>query len=135
MKIRIIHIINRLINKGLKSNAMHAFTNIEQLKEIMPDLLCGCLSEDEMPNSLVLLSPPPELNSEAFILDLEHAKKAVESKVTIRFIQAANDANLSFPAAVKSFESTLDIKISEEKHPSFIYAQSNDRRRFVYICS
>ena len=83
----------------------------------MPDLLCGYLSEDEMPNSLVLLSPPPELNYEAFILDLEHAKKAVESKDTIRFIQAANDANLSFPAAVKSFESTLGIKISEEKTP------------------
>lgn len=47
----------------------------------MPDLLCGYLSEDEMPNSLVLLSPPPELNYEAFILDLEHAKKAVESKI------------------------------------------------------
>lgn len=91
---------------------MHAFTNIEQLKEIMPDLLCGYLSEDEMPNSLVLLSPPLELNSEAFMLDLEHAKKAVESKDTIRFIQAANDANLSFPAAVKSFES-LGIEISE----------------------
>lgn len=84
---------------------MRAFTNVEQLKEIMPDLLRGYLSEGEMPNSLLLLSPPPEFNSEAFILDLEHAKKAIESKDTIRFIQAANNVNLSFPAAVKSFES------------------------------
>lgn len=117
MKIRIIHIINKLINRGFKSNAMHAFTNVEQLRAIVPDLLHGYLSEDEMPNSLMLLSPPPELNSEAFLLDLEHAKKAIESKDTIRFIQAANDANLSFPAAAKSFESTLGIEISEVKTP------------------
>ncbi|WKL47320.1 hypothetical protein Q1W71_20450 [Flavobacterium pectinovorum] len=85
----------------------------------MPDLLRGYLSEDEMPNSLVLLSSPPGFNSEAFVLNLEHAKKAVESKDTIWFMQAANDANLSFPAAVKSFES-LGIEISEAKHLSFI---------------
>jgi len=118
MRIKIIHIINSFISKGFKSNrALRVYTNVEQLREIMPDLLHGYLSPDEMPNSLVLLSPPPEINSEAFMLDLEHAKKAIESKDTIRFMQATNDANLSFPAAVKSFESTLGIEISEITTP------------------
>jgi hypothetical protein len=45
------------------------------------------------------------------------AKRAVESKDAARFQQAVVDAELSFPAAVKSFESTLGIEISEAKTP------------------
>jgi acid phosphatase (class A) len=117
MRLKIIHIISKLV-KGFKSdNAACKFTNVEQLREIMPGLLHGYLTEEEMPNSLVLLSPPPKYTSKAFARDLEYAKKAAESKNMTRFLQATNDANLSFPAAVKSFESTLGIEISEAKTP------------------
>ncbi|RKR09522.1 acid phosphatase (class A) [Flavobacterium sp. 90] len=118
MRLKVFHIITTLFDKGFKSkNAARTFTNVEQLREIMPDLLHGYLKEDEMPNSLILLAPPPEHTSEAFEFDLEYAKKAVKAEDKIRFMQAAADANLSFPAAVKSFESTLGIEISEAKTP------------------
>lgn len=118
MRSKIFHIINTLVNKGFKSkSAARTFTNVEQLREIMPDLLHGYLKEEEMPNSLSLLAPPPEHASKAFEFDLEYAKKVVKSKDKIRFVQAATDANLAFPSAVKSFESTLGIEISETNTP------------------
>jgi len=118
MRSTIFSIINKLVNKGFKSkSAVRTFTNVEQLREIMPNLLHGYLKEDEMPDSLKLLEAPPEHASKAFEFDLEYAKKAVKSKDKIRFIQAATDADLSFPAAVKSFESTLGIEISDIKTP------------------
>ncbi len=89
----------------------------EQIKEIMPGLLQGYLSREEIPNSLALIPAPPDEGSVAFALDQEYAKKAVESKDTARFNQAVTDAELYFPAAVKSFEPTLGIEISEAKTP------------------
>ncbi|HEY6506353.1 MAG TPA: phosphatase PAP2 family protein [Chitinophagaceae bacterium] len=101
-------------NPGKKSQAS---VKDEPLKEIMPGLLQGYLSKEEIPNSLALIPPPPEEGSVAFALDQEYAKKAVESKDTARFTQAFIDAELYFPGAVKSFESTLGIEISETKTP------------------
>ncbi|HTE33432.1 MAG TPA: phosphatase PAP2 family protein [Chryseolinea sp.] len=92
-------------------------TKEETVKEIMPGLLQGYLSKEEMPNSLALIPPPPEEGSVAFALDQEYAKKAVESSDTARFGLATSDAHLGFPAAVKSFESTVGIEISETKTP------------------
>ncbi|HEX5170552.1 MAG TPA: phosphatase PAP2 family protein, partial [Cyclobacteriaceae bacterium] len=89
----------------------------EQIGEIAPGLLQGYLSKEELPNSLLLIPPPPQEGSIAFALDQEYAKKAVETKDTARFVQATNDAILYFPAAVKSFESTVGIEISETKTP------------------
>jgi acid phosphatase (class A) len=118
MKLKIIHIIYEFVNTSFKSNkARPVFTNVEQLRVILPDLLKGYLSEEEMPSSLLLLSPPPESTTMIFERDVEHAKKSTESKDIVRFMQAASDANLSFPAAVKAFDSTLDIEISEAKTP------------------
>src|SRR5688572_32338670 len=95
----------------------------EPLKEIMPGVFLGYLSKEEIPNSLALIPPPPAEGSAAFALDEEYAKKAVESKDTARFHQAFIDAELYFPGAVKSFESTVGIKISEQNTP-----RSEERR-------
>lgn len=89
----------------------------EQVKEIAPGLLQGYLSKEELPNSLALIPPPPEEGSVAFALDQEYARKAVESKDSARFILATSDAELYFPEAAKSFESTVGIQISEGKTP------------------
>jgi len=102
---------------GCKTNKAAQVSKEEQVKEIMPGLLQGYLSKEEIPNSLALVPPPPEEGSIAFALDQEYAKKAVESKDTARFTLATNDAVLNFPAAVKSFESTVGIEISETKTP------------------
>ena len=102
---------------GCKTNKVARVSKEEQVKEIMPGLLQGYLSKEEIPNSLALVPPPPEEGSVAFALDQEYAKKAVESKDTARFILATSDAELNFPAAARSFESTLGIEISETKTP------------------
>jgi acid phosphatase (class A) len=102
---------------GCKANKVPQGSKEEPLKEIMLALLQGYLSKEEIPNSLALAPPPPEEGSVAFALDQEYAKKAAESKDTARFTVATNDAELNFPAAVKSFESTLGIEINEAKTP------------------
>lgn len=118
MRFKIFHIIKGLTSFKVNSkNVAYNFTNVEQLREVMPGLLQGYLSEEEMPNSLMLLPPPPEYTSVSFSIDLEYAKRAAQSYDDMRFMQAKKDANLSFPAAAKSFESTLGIEISEEKTP------------------
>jgi len=40
-----------------------------ELKELHPGILEGYLSEEELPNSLLLVSPPPKEGSAAFALD------------------------------------------------------------------
>ncbi|MET3020541.1 acid phosphatase [Flavobacterium hydatis] len=115
---KIFHIVRKSMFIGSKQkNAALSFANVEQLREIMPGLLEGYLSDKEMPNSLVMLPPPPEYSSVSFSVDLEYAKRAAESYDDMRFTQAKHDANLSFPAATKSFESILGIEISEKSTP------------------
>ena len=106
-----------LVFNNCKTSQNQASVKDEPLKEIAPGLLQGYLSREEIPNSLTLIPPPPEEGSVTFALDQEYAKKAVESKDTARFVQATTDAELYFPAAVKSFESTVGIEISETKTP------------------
>jgi acid phosphatase (class A) len=118
MRLKIIHIVNKLVRKSFKrNNVVSKFTSVEQLRTIMPGLLHGYLSEEEMPNSLELLSPPPEIASRAYEIDLEYAKRAVESSDKVRFLKAASDADLSFPFAAKNFEAVLEIEIDEQKTP------------------
>ena len=110
------------LGKRFKSGrAMHKFTNVEEMRLVMPDLLHGYLSDEEMPNSLLLLTPPPEPASDTFKFDLEYARRVSESKDQIRFLQAVSDANLSFPHAVRSFEAVLGIDIDELLTPK-LYA-------------
>lgn len=120
MRLKLFYLINRFVTRKFKSNKIITnYTTVNQLKKIMPDLLDGYLSEDEIPNSLILIPPPPKHNSKAFVIDLEYAKKMDDSKNHIRLRQAANDAILSFPDAIKSFELTLGIEISEKQTPNF----------------
>lgn len=118
MRLKIIHVISMFVRKRFERNkAVSKFTTVEQLRAIIPGLLHGYLSEEEMPNSLILLSPPPSANSRAYEIDLEYAKKAVESNKNNRFLKAATDADLSFPMAAKSFGATLGIEIDEHITP------------------
>lgn len=120
MGLKIIQIINTFVYKKFKrNNVVSKFTTVEELRAVMPGLLYGYLSEEEMPNSLALLSPPPEIASQAYEIDLEYAKRAVESNDKIRFLKAASDADLSFPTAAKCFEAVLGIEINEQKTPKF----------------
>lgn len=115
---KIIQMIKTLVDKRFKrNNVISKFTTVEELRAIMPGLLYGYLSEEEIPDSLVLLSPPPDITSQAYQMDLEYAKRAVESSDKSRFLKAASDADLSFPIAAKCFESALGIEINEQATP------------------
>lgn len=118
MGLKIIQVIKVFVWRGFKAgDAVCETMSIEQFKEMIPDLIHGYLSPEEMPNSLKLLPSPPKSGSKAFKRDLASAKNAVESTDKVRFILANADADLSFPAVVRSFENSLGIEISESKTP------------------
>ena len=89
----------------------------KEIKEIGHGILEGYLSEDEIPNSLKLVPPPPEEGSAAFMLDQAVAAKYVALKDEDRKAQATKDAILAFPEATDAFNIVLDVKISEETTP------------------
>ncbi len=89
----------------------------KEIKEIHSGILEGYLTEDEIPNSLKLVAPPPEEGSIAFQLDQEIAAGWVSSDDELRKAQAKKDAVLSFPEAIESFNIVLDIQITEESTP------------------
>ena len=88
------------------------------IPEVHKGILQGYLSEDELPNSLKLVSPPPEEGSAAFALDQEIASMYVASDDVSRKEQATKDAVLHFPEAMDAFNSILETKISEEATPN-----------------
>jgi len=88
------------------------------IPEVHKGILQGYLSEDELPNSLKLVSPPPEEGSAAFALDQEIASMYVASGDVSRKEQATKDAVLHFPEAMDAFNSILETKISEEATPN-----------------
>ncbi|WP_143525076.1 acid phosphatase [Labilibacter marinus] len=89
----------------------------KEIKEIHAGILEGYLSENEIPNSLNLVPPPPEEGSVAFELDQEIAAMYVASNDEARREQAAKDADLHFPEAVDAFNMVLNTKISEANTP------------------
>ncbi len=88
-----------------------------EVKEVRPGILEGYLSANELPNSLTLVSPPPEEGSIAFQLDQEIAAKYVALEDEARKEQAAHDAVLAFPDAVEAFNIVLETRISEDTTP------------------
>jgi len=90
----------------------------KEIKEIHEGILQGYLSEEEIPNSLQLVPPPPEEGSAAFQLDQEMAAMYVASDDEARKEQATKDAVLHFPEATEAFNIILETKISEEATPN-----------------
>ena len=91
-------------------------SDLATLMEISPGIVEGYLTKDELPNSLKLLDPPPEVGSAAFNLDQEMAAKYLTVEEG-RKKQAAKDAVLAFPEAADAFNMVLDVKISLENTP------------------
>lgn len=88
-----------------------------EIKEIRPGILEGYLGQDEYPNSLELLPPPPEEGSAAFDLDQEKAAFYVALKDEDRKEQAVRDNELAFPDAAKAFSILPGVEVSEELTP------------------
>jgi hypothetical protein len=51
----------------------------KEIEEIRPGILEGYLPHEKMPNSLLLVSPPPEEGSAALELDMDAAKRELEA--------------------------------------------------------
>lgn len=90
------------------------------LSEIRPGILQGYLSDQELPDSLELLPPPPAEDTAAFALDQRISDQSLEMQEKPRWNQAASDAILAFPEAVKAFSGVVGIPISEQDTP-FLY--------------
>jgi len=86
------------------------------VREIHPGIPQGYLSQEEMPNSLLILPPPPDSGSSAWEFDIEMADYYLRMDEG-RKTQATMDANLRFPEAVEAFNMVLDQDITEEDTP------------------
>ena len=87
------------------------------IPEIRPGILLGYLAESELPDSLRLLSPPPEQGSVGFALDQYKATQFVDLDDEARQAQAVRDSVLSFPEATEAFNGVLPVSISLEQTP------------------
>lgn len=77
----------------------------------------GYLKPSELPNSLVLLRPPPETGSAALARDEEARKATIPLRGTGRWKLAITDADLAFPQAADNFSCAMGIKITETQTP------------------
>lgn len=77
----------------------------------------GYLKRSDLPNSLVLLGPPPEANSAALARDEEARKATIPARNTERWKLAHNDADLAFPQAADNFSCAMGVRIDSEQTP------------------
>jgi acid phosphatase (class A) len=77
----------------------------------------GYLKRSELPDSLVLLGPPPEKGSAALARDEEARKATIPLRGTERWKLAITDADLAFPQAADNFSCAMGIRINETQTP------------------
>ncbi|MDF2617909.1 MAG: phosphatase family protein [Xanthobacteraceae bacterium] len=75
----------------------------------------GYLKRSDLPNSLVLLGPPPEANSAAMARDEEARRATIPSPG--RWKLAHDDADLAFPQAADNFSCAMGIRIDDKQTP------------------
>lgn len=77
----------------------------------------GYLKQSDLPNSLVLLGPPPEKNSAALARDEEARQATIPLRDTERWKLAYADADLAFPQAADNFSCAMGVKIDSKQTP------------------
>ena len=87
------------------------------VEEVRDGILMGYLSDDERPDSLALLPPPPEEGSPAYAADVAAAEATFALRGSERFQQAIADADLHFPAAAQTFTDALGFEVTEAGTP------------------
>lgn len=92
----------------------------EKPLELKFEGVTGYLAPSEVPNSLVILPPPPKPNSSAFALDAEIARQTALLRDTPRWGQAVLDAELRFPEAAAAFTCAVDAPITEGATPTLL---------------
>ncbi len=77
----------------------------------------GYLPFEALPDSLVLLPPPPAEGTPAFTLDEDISQKSLALRGTWRWKLASEDANLMFPHAAGTFSCAINAPITEQDTP------------------
>lgn len=77
----------------------------------------GYLAKKDLPDSLVLLGPPPADSSAALARDEEFRAATIPLRGTPRWDLARADADLQFPQPAKNFSCAMGVDINEEKTP------------------
>ncbi|MHC1759423.1 MAG: phosphatase PAP2 family protein [Negativicutes bacterium] len=80
-------------------------------------LLPGYLEKTEYIDSLALLPPPPALDSAAFALDRDVARRTFAVRGTARFALALSDYDMNFPNAAGVYSCVLNVPITETDTP------------------
>ena len=88
-----------------------------EVPEIRPGILEGYLQSEELPNSLMLLPPPPAEDSACLAIDREDSRKSFTLRGTPRWDLAARDADMMFPDAAGTFSCALNAPITEQDTP------------------
>ena len=90
----------------------------QQVQEIMPGMLQGYLTKEELLDSKEFVLPTPSADSARQAMDTAWADKMQALRGTARWDLAISDADLHFPAAADTFSCALGIPVSEEDTPS-----------------
>lgn len=80
----------------------------------------GYLDGPALPDSVVLIPPPPAAGSAAFRLDQETSAAGLELMNSARWDLAARDAELSLPAAAETFTCALGCSPSPQHTPNLL---------------
>lgn len=83
----------------------------------------GYLARSELPDSLVLLGPPPEAGSAALARDEEARRATIPLRNTERWTLAHRDAELAFPQAASTFSCAMGVGIDAAQTPR-LYAMT-----------
>ncbi|MBS0320802.1 MAG: phosphatase PAP2 family protein [Proteobacteria bacterium] len=84
----------------------------------VPGFIEGYLPREALPDSTVLLGPPPAPGSAAMALDEAVYAQTRALRGTSRWALAAADADLHFPLAANVFTCSLDAPVSDEATPN-----------------
>lgn len=77
----------------------------------------GYLQSSDLPDSRVLLDPPPATGSAALARDEDARAATIALRGKARWDLARKDADLQFPQPAKNYSCAMGVDISEEKTP------------------
>ena len=92
-----------------------------------PAKAVGYLAKADVPDSLMLVPPPPAEGSPGMALDQAVSAQALAFRGTPRFTQATSDADLSFPAGADQFACALGIPVDVERTPHLYHLLERSR--------
>lgn len=106
-----------LIGSGSMANARQP---AKPADSVLATDVRGYLDKDQLPDSLHLVPPPPQVGSAALANDEAIAKAMLALRGTPRWELAAQDAVLGFPAAASHFSCALGVQIDPASTPHLL---------------